>query len=132
MNNDCIFCKIVKGDIPSYKVFEDKNCLAFLDISADCLGHTLVVLKEHTQNFLKTPQDKLNLITMYTKKIAEHYVNNLGFDGVQIVVNNGESSGQSVMHLHYHILPSVLPENKKFANYKQDDLQAVCNLLRLN
>ena len=100
MEKECVFCKIIKGEIPSYKIYEDEDTLAFLDISADVLGHTLVILKEHTKNFVETPMDKLILLTSTAQKIAKHYIEEVGFDGVQIVVNNGESAGQTIMHLH--------------------------------
>ena len=131
MNNECIFCKIIKGEIPCYKIYEDEKCLAFLDISADCLGHTLVVSKTHTNNFVETNSDILNTLFCTTQKIAKHYITNCGFDGVQIVINNGESSGQSVMHTHFHILPSVKKENKKFDTIQKTDLNFVQSQLAM-
>ena len=74
MEKECVFCKIIKGEIPSYKIYEDEDTLAFLDISADVLGHTLVILKEHTKNFVETPMDKLILLTSTAQKIAKHYI----------------------------------------------------------
>lgn len=131
MNNECIFCKIIRGEIPCYKIYEDEKCLAFLDISADCLGHTLVVSKTHTNNFVETCSDILNTLFCTTQKIAKHYISNCGFDGVQIVINNGESSGQSVMHTHFHILPSVKKENKKFEAVQKTDLNFVKSQLAM-
>lgn len=129
MENECIFCKIIKEEIPSYKIYEDENAVAFLDISADVLGHTLVILKEHTKNFVESPIEKLTVLTSTVQKIAKHYIENVGFDGVQIVVNNGESAGQTIMHLHFHILPSVSKNNHRFDGLKADDFESVARLL---
>ena len=129
MEKECVFCKIIKGEIPSYKIYEDEDTLAFLDISADVLGHTLVILKEHTKNFVETPMDKLILLTSTAQKIAKHYIEEVGFDGVQIVVNNGESAGQTIMHLHIHILPSIDEKKHRFDCVKSNDFEKVSNML---
>ena len=129
MEKECVFCKIIKGEIPSYKIYEDEDTLAFLDISADVLGHTLVILKEHTKNFVETPMDKLILLTSTAQKIAKQYIEEVGFDGVQIVVNNGESAGQTIMHLHIHILPSIDEKNHRFDCVKSNDFEKVSSML---
>ena len=129
MENECIFCKIIKGEIPSYKIYEDENAVAFLDISADVLGHTLVILKEHTKNFVESPIEKLTILTSTVQKIAKHYIENVGFDGAQIVVNNGESAGQTIMHLHIHILPSIDEKNHRFDCVKSNDFEKVSSML---
>lgn len=129
MDKDCIFCKIITGEIPSAKIYEDDQNMAFLDVSAETLGHTLVVSKTHTKNFAETPTEVLNSVISVVQKIANHYLK-CGFDGFKVVTNNGESSGQSVMHLHFHILPSVNSENTKFFGLKKDDLKSVCERLK--
>ena len=101
---DCIFCKIIKGEIPSYKIYEDEHTYAFLDISNDCLGHTLVIPKNHTANIFETNEDDLTNVIKTCKTLSKHYTS-LGFEGVNIQNNNGKSAGQSVFHLHFHILP---------------------------
>lgn len=101
----CLFCDIVKGDIPSYKIYEDENVYAFLDISDDCIGHTLVVPKKHYDNMLDVDDEMLSRLMMVVTKISRHYVENCGYTGVNIVNNSGVDASQSVMHLHIHILP---------------------------
>lgn len=103
--DNCLFCKIVKGDIPCYKIYEDDFVLAFLDIACDAEGHTLVVPKKHFENMLDADETYLNSVLSACKKISKHYVENCGFEGVNIVNNSGEVAGQTVMHLHFHIIP---------------------------
>ncbi len=103
--DNCIFCKIVKGEAPSYKIYEDEYVFAFLDISKDCYGHTLVIPKKHCTNVLDCDDETLSHLISATKKIANHYVKNCGFKGVNILNASGEEAQQSVFHLHFHILP---------------------------
>ena len=102
---DCIFCKIIKGDIPSYKIYEDEFVYAFLDIAKDVKGHTLVIPKKHVTNILDCDEQTLHHLISATKKICNHYVDDCGFSGVNILNNSGIDANQSVMHLHFHILP---------------------------
>ena len=110
---DCIFCKIIKGDIPSYKIYEDEYTYAFLDISKDIDGHTLVVCKKHYNNVLDADEETLAHVMSTIKKISNHYINNCGYDGVNILNNNNEAAEQSVMHLHFHIIPRYNNDNNK-------------------
>ena len=102
---DCIFCKIIKGDIPSYKIFEDKWTYSFLDISNDGNGHILVVPKKHYKNILDVDSDDFAYVMEAVRIISKHLVDECGFSGVNIVNANGEDAEQSVGHLHFHILP---------------------------
>lgn len=102
---DCIFCKIIKGEIPCYKIYEDENTLAFLDISKDVDGHTLVIPKKHVINILDADNQTLEHVITSVKKIANHYVDNCGYSGVNIINANNLPAGQSVFHLHFHIFP---------------------------
>lgn len=103
--NDCIFCKIANGEAPCYKIYEDDYALAFLDISKDCYGHTLVIPKKHFKNVLDCEDEYLAKVIEAVKKVANHYVDNCGFKGVNILNASGEEAQQSVFHLHFHILP---------------------------
>ncbi|MDR0850098.1 MAG: HIT domain-containing protein [Christensenellaceae bacterium] len=106
---DCIFCKIVAGEIPCYKIYEDDNVLAFLDIALDCLGHTLVIPKKHFVNVTDCDHNILARVFEATKKISKHYIDNCGFSGVNVVTNVGTQ--QIVGHLHVHIFPRKPDEN---------------------
>ena len=103
--DSCIFCKILKGEIPCYKIYEDEFTLAFLDIAKDCFGHTLVIPKKHCVNVLDCDELYLSKVMETIKKVANYYVNNCGFKGVNILNASGEDAQQSVFHLHFHILP---------------------------
>ena len=107
---DCIFCKIVKGEAPCYKIYEDEFALAFLDISKDCDGHTLVVPKAHRENVFDCEEELLGKVMAAVKKVAEHYKNECGYDGVNILNASDKSAQQSVFHLHFHLLPRKMED----------------------
>ena len=102
---DCIFCKIISGDIPSYKVYEDAYTYAFLDISQVAKGHTLVVPKKHSQDLLETEPAVLAHVITSVQKVAQMIDATLQPDGINIVQNNRAFADQSVFHLHFHIMP---------------------------
>ncbi len=103
--NDCIFCKIVKGDIPSYKIYENDLVYAFLDIACDAVGHTLVVPKKHFTNVLDCDKQYLDAVIEAVQLISRHYVDDCGYEGVNVFNASGKSAQQSVFHLHFHIIP---------------------------
>lgn len=105
MTNNCVFCAIAAGEIPSFKIYEDGDVLAFLDINPFSKGHTLVIPKAHSPCLTKTPDDTLVVVTKAVKKIASRIQDVLGCDGFNILQNNGGAAGQTVMHLHFHIVP---------------------------
>jgi len=110
--DNCIFCKIIKGEIPCYKVYEDADVLAFLDISQATKGHTLVVPKEHFDNILYCPKDILGKVMAAAQKIAQAEVSTLGAEGVNILINTNEVAGQTVMHFHVHVIPRYSNEDR--------------------
>lgn len=105
MKKDCIFCQIANGEIPSYKLYEDDDVIAFLDISQVTRGHTLVVSKEHYDNFLSTPKDVLHKVMDIAQRIGQAQIQIMGAKGVNILANCYEEAGQSVMHFHVHVIP---------------------------
>ena len=132
--NDCIFCKIIKGEIPSYKIYEDDYVYAFLDIACDVYGHTLVVPKKHCENVLDCDSVSLAHVLPAVQKIANHYVQNCGFDGVNILNASGKSAQQSVFHLHFHIIPRKENDGVDAWPFKDKldlDLGQIANRLRL-
>lgn len=101
--DDCIFCKIVKGEIPSTKVYEDDEVLAFNDINPIAPIHILVIPKKHFNSFMEIDDDELMIhINNVIRKIAQE--KGLDEKGFRIVTNIGEDGGQAVKHLHFHIL----------------------------
>jgi histidine triad (HIT) family protein len=101
----CVFCEIIKGNIPSRKVYEDENFLAILDISQTTRGHTLVMPKKHYDNFLEMPAAEFEALMSKTQLIAKQVIASLNAKGCNILINTNEVAGQSVMHTHVHIIP---------------------------
>ena len=133
--DNCIFCKIIKGEIPSYKIYEDNFVYAFLDISKDVFGHTLVIPKNHYKNILDVTNEELNHVMNAVKLISNHYVNNLGFEGINTFNNNEECASQSVMHLHFHIIPRKTNDQVKIfteGNKLEFDLEEAYHALKIN
>lgn len=102
---DCIFCKIITGDIPAEKVYEDDTTLAFLDIKPINPGHTLIIPKEHHENLFDIPNETAEKIIVTVKKIAEGIKTGLGIENINIGMNNGSIAGQMVFHAHMHVMP---------------------------
>ncbi len=102
---DCLFCKIIQGEIPSSKVYEDDDVYAFLDISQVTPGHTLVVSKKHYDNFLATPKDLMHKVMDVAQRIGQADILMLGARGVNILTNVNKEAGQSIFHFHVHVIP---------------------------
>ena len=102
--SDCIFCQIVSGQIPSSKVYEDEEVLAFLDITQVTTGHTLVIPKKHYRNVLEMDAEAASSLFARVPKIAKQLQEKLGASGVNIINNNEEAAGQTVFHTHVHLL----------------------------
>lgn len=102
---DCIFCKIVRGEIPSSKVFENANILAFLDINPVSKGHTLVIPKAHYASFSEIPADLLTEMGLVLQRVGQAAKSHLGSDGFNVLLNNGRAAGQLIDHAHFHLVP---------------------------
>lgn len=109
----CIFCKIVDGSIPSYKIYEDENTLAFLDISQVTIGHTLVVPKKHYENVFELDEKEASLLFENVVRVAKMLKENLNVSNLNILNNNGNLAYQSVNHYHIHLIPRY--ENDNFS-----------------
>ena len=105
MREKDVFCKIVDGEIPCYKLYEDDDVLAFLDISQVTKGHALVISKRHYDNFLSTPQEIMHKVMDVAQRIGQVDIKLLGAKGVNILSNCYPAAGQSVMHFHVHVIP---------------------------
>ncbi len=119
---ECIFCKIVSGNIPAYKVYEDKETLAFLDINPVHEGHTLVIPKDHFENIYSIPPETLARLTLTTQKMAVAVKNAVEADGINIIMNNEKDAGQIVFHAHFHVIPRK--HNDGLANWPQKPYEA--------
>lgn len=102
---DCIFCKIVRGELPSHKVYEDEKTLAFLDIHPVNAGHTLVIPKDHSTNIFDISAEDWVATAQAARRVALAIEKGLGADGVNIAMNNREHAGQVVPHPHIHVIP---------------------------
>ena len=133
MKNDCIFCAIAAGEIPSFKVYEDDLALAYLDINPFSKGHTLVIPKAHAAGLLDADDRMLSELVLRVKKVAAHIKEKLGCDGFNILQNNGEAAGQTVRHIHFHIVPRWNGDPLAFENSKgdMDELKALAERIRL-
>jgi histidine triad (HIT) family protein len=124
---DCLFCKIIKNEIPSTKVYEDEKVLAFLDISPVNIGHTLVIPKEHYRNALETPDELILELFKVGKKVAKSLQKN-GAHGINITLNNEKASGQTVFHTHLHVIPRFENDGHDswtHKNYKKDEMPEI-------
>jgi histidine triad (HIT) family protein len=105
MHKDCIFCKIVGGEIPCFKVYEDEHTLAFMDINPVNPGHCLVVPKVHAPNLFESEDQELALTMATVRKVARAVQKALNPYGLNLLQANGPGAAQSVFHLHIHIIP---------------------------
>ncbi len=101
----CVFCKIIEGEIPSRKVYEDDDILAILDISQTTMGHTLVMPKKHYDDFLQMPENEFGALMEKVQQIADQIIKRMNANGCNILINTGETAGQTVRHVHVHIIP---------------------------
>lgn len=131
---NCIFCKIIKGEASSYKIYEDSKTYAFLSLENNANGDILVTPKKHFVNILDCEGEYLSACMDAIKKIGNHLVENCGYDGINVLNASGKYAEQSVFHLHFHVLPRkkgdgvsgfpVLPLNEK-------SLEETCELLKI-
>ena len=108
---ECIFCKIIEGELPCYKVYEDKRVIAFLDINPINKGHVLVVPKEHYNNLLDTPKDLLKDLVIVIQKLTPDILEAIGAKDFNLGLNNGRAAGQIVDHVHFHVIPRFSGDN---------------------
>ncbi len=102
---DCIFCKIIKGEIPCFKVYEDDKCLAFADINPVAEGHTLIIPKKHAENLWDISWEDLTAVHLASKKVIQAIKDTLNPAGVALLQLNGRGVNQVVMHYHLHLIP---------------------------
>ncbi|QNQ81962.1 HIT family protein [Lactobacillus sp. PV037] len=137
LQEDCLFCKIIRKEIPSYTVFENDDIKVFLDISQVTRGHVLLVPKKHLVNFFDYSQEDAAKFLQYIPKIANAVKNsNPDIKGVNVIANNGEAAGQVVMHSHIHFIPRYendnvdLPHANNASQYNDKDYLAVANSIK--
>jgi len=112
---NCIFCKIIAGDIPSSVIYEDDDFKVILDISPAAKGHAIIIPKKHFANIFEVEDDIAGKALNVAKKVAKAIKDELGCDGINILQNNGEAAGQSVFHIHFHVIPRYHEDNVKMS-----------------
>lgn len=128
-DENCIFCKILAGEIPSTAVYEDDDFKAILDVNPAARGHVIILPKNHAANIYELPDEDASKIMVVAKKIATAIEKSYHCDGVNILQNNGEAAGQTVFHLHVHVIPRFKGDTVNIG-WKQgdmpEDLDAIC------
>jgi len=104
-SDDCIFCKIIAGELPARIVREDERTIAFMDIAPATYGHTLVIPRSHAQDLLEIPSDDLEAVVAAGREIAGRAKERLGADGVNLINSCGAAAWQTVFHFHLHVIP---------------------------
>ena len=131
---DCVFCKIVENEIPSFKIYEDENVLSFLDINPGNKGHALVITKSCYETFNDIPHAELAHLISITQMISKAVVRSTKCDGFNIIMNNKRSAGQIVDHVHFHIVPRIENDNVigawKHGKYKEGEAETVLEDIR--
>lgn len=103
--DNCIFCKIIEGEIPSHVLYEDEQFKVILDVNPATRGHALILPKNHYANLNELPEENAADVMKLAKKMMETMTERLNCDGFNIVQNNGEAAGQTVFHFHMHLIP---------------------------
>lgn len=131
----CIFCKIVAGEIPSYKIYENENTLAFLDIAPVNPGHTLVIPKKHYINMEEIPEEDLCELIKSVKSVGRMIKDNFGAPGYNITVNNDPIAGQIIPHIHFHIIPRKEGDGHKLweqKEYREGEAEEVLSKIKVD
>ncbi len=135
MGKECIFCKIVSGEIPSTKLYEDESVLAFLDIMPAAKGHALVVTKKHYHTLLDVPHEELKHLMEAVQKVAAAIMGSIeGAEGFNVIQSNKEAAGQVIPHVHFHIIPRKKGDNLNFSweqgKAEKEELQKYAKIVK--
>ena len=119
--DNCIFCKIVKGEAGSWKVFEDEHTFAFLDINPATKYHTLIIPKKHYVNMFDIPAEELVHVIKTAKWVVDLYAEKLGIKNLQVINSSGAEAQQDIFHLHYHVVPRAIGDGQdvKWTTHKE-------------
>jgi histidine triad (HIT) family protein len=126
--DDCLFCKIVAGALPSQNVYEDANVLAFLDIHPVNPGHTLIVPKAHSAGCADIPEEDLTNVMKAAKRIAPGILKTVGADSFNLTTNCGRAAGQIIFHTHFHLIPRFPTDGYKHWRRDTDEHQDLASV----
>lgn len=136
MDQPCIFCNIISGEIPAHRVYEDEEVIAFLDINQTTRGHTLVVPKVHTDHFLNTPKSVVAKVMNVAQRIGQAQLQTLHAKGVNVLTNVLAAAGQTILHFHVHVIPRYVPDDRltikmlQHEDYHELNLPAIADKIK--
>lgn len=132
-DDNCIFCKIANGDIPSKALYEDDDFKVILDLGPATKGHALILPKNHYRNLFELPDEEAAKVMVLAKKMATHMTKKLNCDGFNLVQNNEEAAGQTVFHFHLHLIPRYEDDGQtlgwKPLEPTQEELEEIKNII---
>ncbi len=135
MKDDCIFCKLANGVIPTNSIYEDDEFKVILDAGPASKGHALILPKEHYADIYELPEEIAGKAFILAKKLATHNTALLQADGFNIVQNNGETAGQTVFHFHLHLIPRFKNDGQRIGwkpgKPTDEELKETADLLRI-
>ena len=135
MKDDCIFCKLANGVFPTNSIYEDDTFNVILDAGPATKGHALILPKEHYDNLYELPDETAGKTMILAKKLAGEMSRRLNADGLNIVQNNGEAAGQTVMHYHLHLIPRYKNDGQHIlwqpSEPSKEELEETRNLLKM-
>lgn len=133
MKDNCIFCKLANGELPTRSIYEDKDFRVILDAAPATKGHALILPKEHASNIYELPEATAAKAFVLAKKMASHMTQKLSCDGFNILQNNGETAGQTVFHFHIHLIPRYGEDGQKLAmeqhTYPDEEMNRIEQML---
>lgn len=131
---NCVFCKIINGEIPSAKVYEDTDFLAILDINPVSKGHVLVLPKKHCENLFDMDDELLSKTLKVLQKVGKALKKTLNVDGINLIQNNGKDAGQIIFHSHFHLIPRTSDDDIKIGmihkKYEDNELNKYAELIK--
>lgn len=134
MSKDCVFCQIIKGEIPSMKVYEDDNFIGILDIFPASKGHVIIISKNHIENVFELDDETASGAFIAAKKISNALTEGIGCEGINILQNNNKIAGQTVFHFHIHIIPRYQDDTITFSwksgKYEEHESEEVIKALK--
>ena len=132
-DDNCIFCKIANGEIPSKTLYEDERFRVILDLGPATKGHALILPKEHFANLYELPEETAGEVMKLAKKMMTKMTERLGCEGFNLVQNNGDLAGQTVFHFHMHMIPRYRADGQKIGwrpqEATQEELEEIKNII---
>ena len=134
MAADCIFCRILKGELTAQKVYEDPKAVAILDINPVAWGHALVMPRDHFETWMDLPVDVLSALSLAAQNVARAAMRATGAPGFNLLMNNHRCSGQAIPHAHYHVIPRKPDDGVKYnwpaKPYPQGEIEKAAEAIR--